>query len=266
MRLRSSRAFTLVELLVVFGVLAALVLLLLPAVQRSRDAAYRTQCRNHLRNQAVALVAAHDARGHYPPGDDARDGNHHAWSARVLPYLEQDQLARAFRFERPWNDPDGNARIARQVVDIFRCPGSELEFAGDSDYAGVQGALVAPGVRWGEGRRSGVLVRVDRRSPSLVREKDIRDGTSRTLVIAESADRAAEEHGMWADGLGIVLQNNGGVNALKGEIASPHQGGANVAYADAHGVFLTDGIDPRVLASLCTKAGGEIIDSSTAHE
>lgn len=266
MRTRPLRAFTIVELLVVIGCIGAMALLLLPAVQSSRGAAYQTQCRNHLRNQAVALIATHDARGAFPPGDDAIERRHHAWSARILPHLEQDQLARNLQFHQRWNDPAVNAIVASQVVDVFRCPASVLEFDGDTDYAGVQGSLLAPGTRWSEGNRSGVLVRVDRRHPGLVREKDIRDGTSRTLVIAESADREAEEHGMWADGLGIVLQSNGGVNQQKGEIASPHTGGANAAYADTHVGFLGESIDAIVLAGLCTKAGGEELGDTASHD
>ena len=266
MHARFPRGFSLIEVLLVVALFAALSAVLLPAVARSRDAASRTICGNHLRNQAVALVATHDATGHYPPGDDARQRLHHAWSSRILPSLEQQSLHGAMRYQQPWNDPAGNAIVVQQVVDVFRCPGSELEFPGDTDYAGLQGTLAAPGRRWGEGARSGVLVRVDRRHPGLVREKDIRDGASRTLVIAESADRAAEDHGMWADGLGIIVQGSTRVNEGKGEINGPHLGGANVAYADARVEFLGDGIDPLVLATLCTKANGDNTDMPASRD
>src|SRR5262245_35166395 len=102
MRASSRRAFTLIELLVVIALIGVLVALLLPAVQKVREAAARTQCLNNLKQLGLAMHNYHGAHESFPPGYVSRTtgvngeglGPGWGWAAHLLPHLEQDNLYR----------------------------------------------------------------------------------------------------------------------------------------------------------------------------
>src|SRR5918912_3508 len=91
-RRRARGAFTLIELLVVIAIIGVLIGLLLPAVQKVREAASRIQCANNLKQMALACHTFHDANNAIPPVDMA--DNYATWAVYILPYIEQDNLFR----------------------------------------------------------------------------------------------------------------------------------------------------------------------------
>src|SRR4051794_24970553 len=112
------RAFTLFQLLVVIAVLAILIGLLLPAVQKVRQAAARTQSVNNLKQIGLAVHARQDAYRKLPPG---RDANGFSTAAHLLEYIEQDNLYKQIHFEKPVGDA-ANDGARKAVVKLFLSP------------------------------------------------------------------------------------------------------------------------------------------------
>src|SRR6267378_3201424 len=109
MNRRSSRGFTLIELLVVIAIIAVLVGLLLPAVQKVREASYRAKCQNNLKQWSLAMHNFHDVNGHLPVGatnnSDTRHTVRQTWVRFVWPYIEQQNLTNKDDPKQPFYVP-----------------------------------------------------------------------------------------------------------------------------------------------------------------
>jgi len=224
---RSARGgFTLIELLVVIAIIAILIALLVPAVQKVREAAARTQCQNNLKQIGLGLHNHHDTFKCFPPG--AADGNVaiprlgvpkgplHGWAVFILPFIEQQTMFKQYRLDLDWRHAT-NKPVVSTPVPIFTCPtsgdakrldtftsGGFNVVAAVSDYApnnAVDSALASAGLIQAVGNYQGVL-----RVNSTMTFADIKDGSSNTMLIAEDAGRpqrwrsTGSSGGRWSGG------------------------------------------------------------------
>ena len=122
--LRRRVAFTLVELLVVIAIIGVLIGLLVPAVQRVREAANGVVCRNNLKQFGLALHGFANDNGYFPPGmlteTEIQDSYHTAFTY-LLPYVEQDNIYKQYHFDTQWYLA-ANYTAVGQTAAIFFCP------------------------------------------------------------------------------------------------------------------------------------------------
>jgi hypothetical protein len=143
--------------------------LLLPAIQGARSAARRTVCSDNIRTIALALQQYHDAHGSFPPPyiADAKGNPMHSWRVLILPYLEQGNLYKQYRFDEPWDGPN-NRQLHSIVLSLFSCPSRPVnQPATDTNYV----AAVGPKTTFSEN--------------GFIRMSDILDGTSNTILLVE---------------------------------------------------------------------------------
>lgn len=182
-RRSSSRGFTLIELLVVIAVIAVLISLLLPAVQQAREAARRTECRNHLKQLGLAMHNYHDAHSCFPFGwggtTPASGSPGYSAISQLLPFFDQVPLYNTINFSLPLTDP-ANTVARMQEIPMLRCPSdfqnTQPQSGGAVNYVANKGN----GILWQDPNQNGVFVY--RKS---VRFRDIIDGTSNTAAFSE---------------------------------------------------------------------------------
>ncbi|HUR53460.1 MAG TPA: DUF1559 domain-containing protein [Gemmataceae bacterium] len=221
---RRRSGFTLIELLVVIAIIAILIGLLLPAVQKVREAAARTQCANNLKQIALGLHSYEGTYGKLPPprGTNAPGFTaYRGWMCELLPYVEQDNIKKLF--VEPWTIANQTA-VQPNNIKTFTCPSdprnlmSPTAGGGVTSYVGVTGAYTrtsgvpfpfVPG--WGEAARDGIFNPGENPFPPLNQPQaaiearkrgtvlnSIRDGTSNTLMVGERPPNSQLFWGWWS--------------------------------------------------------------------
>jgi prepilin-type N-terminal cleavage/methylation domain-containing protein len=123
---RSRKAFTLVELLVVIAIIGILVALLLPAIQKARDAARRTQCNDNLHNIGIAIHNFHDQKGYLPSSTRPPAANSVRTGSLVflLPFVDRQDLWDLFDVTKNWSDTTNVANVTGKRLTVYECPAS----------------------------------------------------------------------------------------------------------------------------------------------
>jgi prepilin-type N-terminal cleavage/methylation domain-containing protein/prepilin-type processing-associated H-X9-DG protein len=317
--LAAPSGFTLVELLVVIAIVGVLVALLLPAIQAARESARRSACSNNLKQIGGALHDYDSAKGSFPPGGQqfCYRCDEWNWAAFILDFMEESPLALRITWvnaptAKPNDMPDLSGPT-NTVIPVFLCPSvtrlgpSRLidNHLGDfvpnhkwdpgegmacMDYAGVDGpntTLVNYVTNQVYPHNAGVLLNItdQKNLPGLhcakkIRTKDVKDGLTNTLMVAEITGRGyntkdALPRGAWADGRNTFAQKYqinlpdppavaGGPTAFTAdEIFSDHPGGAQGLFCDGSVHFLSETMDVVVLHALCSRDGGETIQDGS---
>ncbi len=291
----SRRGATLIEMLLVLGIIAIVLALLVPGIQKVRAAACRISCANNLRQIGVALHHYHEVHCSFPPGvTSQKPGGTLArmtWLSRILPYVEQEPLWEA-SLSAYSSEPSPYVDLPHvgfaTPIRTYSCPADsrtstaqhshQSRYAALTSYVGVLGTAC--------NRTEGTLF-----LDSNVRVTDISDGTSNTVIVGERPPSPDFWYGWWYAGygqsgtgsadmlLGVRELNLGGgyvsscppgpYHFVPGSIKqqsdlfhfwSLHPGGAYFLFGDGSVRFLTYDADP-ILPALATRAGGEAVDA-----
>jgi len=302
MRLGRHSAFTLIELLVVIAIIGILMALLLPAVQMVRESANRISCLNQIKQQSLAVLNYENSFGKFPPGYTFPEQA--MWSAFILPYVEQENLYASIDIDGPWiTDGSANEMACGSYIGLFQCPSTSVPQ--HLDAQGIEQRVPCNYLACSSGllnRESGAFPWVgDEGSDGIfwrnsnTRIRDIRDGTSHTVLLGEALfdfelfgpdyDDNMQVVDHWYIGSGELIPYIATIGDRSSEISealgttgvpinstrieespindkelcfsSDHIGGVQVALADGSTHFIAEMIDRDVWRALGTKSGGE---------
>lgn len=189
-RTSAHAAFTLIELLVVIAIIAILISLLLPAVQKVREAAACTQCQNNLKQIGLALHNYHDVYKAFPPGAGGPNTSvsvlHFAVQSYLLPFIEQQNLYRQINFNVPPLAPP-NALPMSEVVPVYLCPADPQSVTPNGWAGNNYVANYGSTIWWGQDASgaNGVFYWSNPPDVKGASIASILDGTSNTAAFSE---------------------------------------------------------------------------------
>jgi hypothetical protein len=217
------------------GVAAVGAALLLPAVQKVREAAARASSQNNLKQIAIAIHNYHDAYGHMPHDIVDRNGNPLlSWRVAILPFIEQDNLYRQFKLDEPWNSPN-NLKWSQVAIKVFMSPqAAPATPAGMTHYKAFSG----PGAAFEPGKK--------------FKFADFTDGLSNTILVVETGEPVP-----WAKPEDVPFDPK----KAPPKLALPGVADmVNVAMGDGSvRVLRVSGIAEKNLKGMITRNGGEVI-------
>lgn len=230
-----------VAFLAILAVVGAVVAMIYPAMQASREAQRQVECWNNLQRIGLAFKRYHDDHGCFPPAYLADENGEpmHSWRVLILPQLDEEFLYSEYNFDQPWDSPRNQA-LAQLMPDVYDCPSDRDTWGFETSYM----MLVGPGTI-SDG-------------PGTTSMDEITDGKDRTIVLVETTGNPA----YWMeptdlDTEGISFRVNDPVSE---GIQSNHSGGAHVLFVDGSVHFLPDSISPADVEGLSTISGDEKID------
>lgn len=285
---------SLVEILMVIGILGLLVAMLIPAISRSRETARQRACGHNLSQQGSAIrsyISAHP--GKLPPldlNDREVPEERFSWRVAILPFLENQALHDQLDIEDdPWSEK--NLAVVQAVLTEFQCPSVPgyprvIAWTGDTDRITrlgaqdfsavflVEGAAVVPrmpGVWFGGHSKDQWSNPAARTTPASL--SAIRDGLSKTVCLVEQAgkpeyqgDVSQEVTPQWSAVGGWALADTGIFHRIGGNLdnfvgaLSFHHSRFHVEMCDGAVWAITQDIDPAVWGALLTRDGSEIVD------
>jgi prepilin-type N-terminal cleavage/methylation domain-containing protein/prepilin-type processing-associated H-X9-DG protein len=289
---RRRSGFTLIELLVVIAIIAVLIGLLLPAVQKVREAASRMQCQNNLKQMGLAFHNHHDALGYFPTGGwqwwtpptyangvpAVGAGQAAGWPFQILPYVE---AANTWRGGQASNDLGRIVVAVGTTNKLFFCPSRrapQTVTIGFPDYLGGQTMTralcdyAASNFHKTPASQTGVVRQIE---PNRI--ADVTDGTSNTLMVGEKRMNlafmgSAQESDAVGYTCGWDLDNarttdkgpkpdSFGDNDATKRFGSSHPGRFNAVFADGSVRSVSYSIDPVVFSYLGNKSDGQVINA-----
>ena len=296
MRTRDRRGFALVELVTLIGVGFVGMGLLLPQIQAAREAARRSQCSNNLKWIGLAMHNYEAANGTFPMSavygkdKDAGRANGHSGFALILPYMEQATVYNHVNFDlENWHE--SNATVTTVRIATYLCPSGQIgqpvpasevrthhdrPYEGKNKFARSHYGMNWGGVRkasgaeaekaYGEGWQGVMLTVVDADSKKPTKNiaiRDIIDGTSTTVAVAEKRDSFGWAVGGWGGSEFDVnltpVEPGKGAMERRVFTGSDHPNGMNYLLCDGSVRFLTGKTDAKIWRQMTTRAGSEII-------
>jgi hypothetical protein len=233
------------------------VALLLPAVQAAREAARRTESKNHIKQLALAMHNYHDVHGSFPagtyPNPQLKPDKRLSWQVDLLPYVEFKPIYNLIDLKKAWDDP-ANRKAVELPLTLFTNPslGGEHKANGlpVTEYVGMAGIGADGPMLPVTSPRAGVFA-YDR----VTRIDDIKDGTSNTIMISE----CDKDLGSWAAGGRATIRSLTKKPYIDGPdgLGGQHEGGVQFGLADGSVRFISKDVDPKVLEALMTINGNE---------
>ena len=240
------RGFTLIELLVVIAIIAILVGLLLPAVQKVREAANRMKCSNNLKQLGLAMHNYNDTYGHLPGNirPSATGTVRVRWATFLLPYYEQDNIFKIYNPNINWSAP-GNLPAVSLRLKVVECPSAprpdRKDGAPDTNWPANVGVGDYSGIYFSTPQQNlpGILSKTDE-----VRLTDVTDGLSNTVHLTESAGKPDRYVGgrLVQGASGGTRVNGGGWCRPASDIPYPVGLAADGSGAGTQGVNVTNGL------------------------